>query len=87
MPEEKERAYIKNDKVEEEHEDVDDEGGDALQLAHNGLGVLQGEGQMLPLLQKKKKNNFTWVCQPTRLITCANYGNHVQVFMKHVAHG
>ena len=45
-----ERTYIKDDKVEEEHEDVDDEGGNALQLAHNGLGVLQGERQMLPLL-------------------------------------
>ena len=30
----------------------------------------------------KKKKNCTSFCQPTRLITCANYGNHVQIFMK-----
>ena len=33
-------------------------------------------------LQKKKKKNFTSFCQPTRLITCANYGNYVQIFIK-----
>ena len=27
-------------------------------------------------LQQQKKKNFTSFCQPTRLITCANYGNH-----------
>ena len=27
---------------------------------------------------------FTSFCQPTRLITCANYGNHVQIFMKSI---
>ena len=43
-------THIKDDKVEEEHEDVDDKGSDALQLAHNGLGVFQRESQMLPLL-------------------------------------
>ena len=30
--------------------------------------------------QTQKKKNFTSFCQPTRPITCANYGNHVQVF-------
>ena len=30
----------------------------------------------------KKKKNFTSFCQPTRPITCANYGNHVQIFTK-----
>ena len=32
---------------------------------------------------KKKKNNFISFCQPTslRLITCAKYGNHVQIFI------
>ena len=44
-------TYIKDDQVEEEHQNVDDKGSDALQLAHNGLCVLQGEGEMLPLLQ------------------------------------
>ena len=33
------------------------------------------------LFQKKKKKDFTSFCQPTRLITCANYGNHVQYVM------
>ena len=33
-------------------------------------------------MQKKKKKNFTSFCQPTRPITCANYGNHVQIFIK-----
>ena len=27
---------------------------------------------------KKKKKAFTSFCQPMRLITCANHGNHVQ---------
>ena len=30
----------------------------------------------------KKKKHFTSFCQPTRPITCANYGNHVQIFIK-----
>ena len=29
-----------------------------------------------------KKKDFTSCCQPTRLITCANHGNHVQIIMK-----
>ena len=28
--------------------------------------------------QKKKKKDFTSFGQPTRLIACASYGNHVQ---------
>ena len=31
---------------------------------------------------KKKQKHFTGFCQPTRPITCANHGNHVQHFMK-----
>ena len=45
-------AHIKDDEVEEGHEYVDDKGCNALQLAHNGLGILQGECQMLPFLQE-----------------------------------
>ena len=59
-------TYIKDDEIEEEHEDVDDNGSNALQLAHNGLGVLKCERQMLPLLhttpacsaEKKRKEKL-----------------------------
>ncbi len=44
-------ACIEDDEVEEGHEDMDDKASNALQLAHNSLGVLQRERQMLPLLQ------------------------------------
>ena len=43
-------TYIKDDQIKEEHEDVDDNSSNALQLAHDGLGVLKRECQMLPLL-------------------------------------
>ena len=42
---------IEDEEVEVDEGRVDDEGADALQLAHNGAGVLQGEGQVLALLQ------------------------------------
>ena len=47
-------AYVKDDEVEVGHEHVNDKTSDALQLAHNGLGVLQGERQVLPLLCKSE---------------------------------
>ena len=36
----------------------------------------------LQSLMKKKKKDFTRFCQPTQPITCASYGNHVQINMK-----
>ena len=69
-------TYIKDDKVEEEHEDVDDKGSNALQLAHNGLGVLQRESQMLPLLHtppacsaKSESTSHPNLCALTGLVT------------------
>ena len=44
------KAHIEDDKVEEEHEDMEDKAGNALQLADYSLRVLQREGQVLPLL-------------------------------------
>ena len=38
--------------------------------------------QSTAALWKKERKKNTSFCQPTRLITCLNYGNHVQVFMK-----
>ena len=46
-------AYIEDDQVEEGHQHMDDKGSNALQVTHDGLGVLQCEGQMLPFLQSQ----------------------------------
>ena len=46
------------------------------------LHLIEIHEMMRSCLKKKKKKNFTSFCQPTRPITCANYGNHVQIFMK-----
>lgn len=61
-------AYIKDNQVEEEHEDVEDKGSDALQLANNGLCVLKREGQVLPLLQGNC--NSVQLCSSPRKQTC-----------------
>lgn len=45
-----EKAYIKDDKVEEDKEDVHHDPHDQLQLADNPPGVLQGVRQILTLL-------------------------------------
>ena len=45
--------------------------------------ILNWNKLTIPILrQVGQKKDFTSFCQPTRLITCANYGNHVQIFMK-----
>ena len=35
-----------------------------------------------PEEEEEEEAEITSFCQPTRLITCANYDNHVQIFMK-----
>lgn len=46
-------TYIKDDQVEEDHESMNDEANNVLELADHSLGVLQSEGQMLAFLHIK----------------------------------
>lgn len=56
-------THVEDEEVKVDEGGMDDEGADAFQLAHNGAGVLQGEGQVLPLLQGRIASLTTQVCR------------------------
>ena len=77
-------THVEDEEVEVDEGSVDDEAADAFQLAHNGARVLQGEGQVLALLQGRIpsftsqlcKVHVAWVQVPKQRASALVQGNY-----------